>query len=92
MNTSQIDIYTRAQINGLTLEQRVEWLERLFHQSQIVKDYWVGPTVITKPTGWNSSEMVKTRRNGSVKYKRKVNAYLYMLNSIPLMFLKNEPS
>lgn len=47
------------------------------------KEEWVGPTVITKKTGWSAEEMRRARRNGSVKYKKSsTGGYKYLLSSI----------
>lgn len=65
------------------LIQRVERLERVVATLAPKKDEWVGPTVITKKTGWNKEDMRRARRNGSVKYKRSsTGGYKYLLSSI----------
>lgn len=66
-----------------TLEQRVERLERVITQLQPKKEEWVGPTVITKKTGWDAEDMRRARRNGSIKYKKSsTGGYKYLLSSI----------
>lgn len=64
------------------LTQKVERLERIIDNLVPKNEQWVGPTVITKATGWNNEGMRRARRNGSVKYKRKGGGYVYLLSSI----------
>jgi hypothetical protein len=66
-----------------TLEMRVERLERVISEMVPKKEEWVGPTVITRKTGWNKRDMERARRNGSIKYKRSSSGgYRYLLSSI----------
>jgi hypothetical protein len=66
-----------------TLEMRVERLERVISEMVPKKEEWVGPTVITRKTGWNKRDMERARRNGSIKYKRvSTGGYRYLLSSI----------
>lgn len=65
------------------LIQRVERLEKLVDTLQPKKEQWVGPTVITKKTGWLSEDMRKARRNGSIKYRRSSSGgWEYLVSSI----------
>jgi hypothetical protein len=66
-----------------TLEMRIDRLERLIKQMQPKKEQWVGPTVITAQTGWDSEGMRRARRNGSIVYRRKKSGgYEYLPSTI----------
>jgi hypothetical protein len=70
-------------------EKRITRLEKLITSMQPKQEQWVGATVITGLTGWNREQMRKARRNGSVKYKRKGDSYVYLIQSIPEHFIIN---
>jgi hypothetical protein len=80
------------------LEKAVDRIERTLKQMQNEmvpkKEQWVGPTVITGLTGWNSDSMARARRNGSVRYRRNpmTNGYQYLISSIPEHLLKGSNS
>lgn len=63
----------------------------------MANEQWVGATVVTDATDWNSEDLRKARRNGAVKFKvvaksptGKKTTYRYLLSSIPEMYLKNQ--
>jgi hypothetical protein len=67
----------------LTLEGRVIRLEKIIEAMIPKAEQWVGPTIITKMTGWDCEGMRRARRNGSVKYKRSpTGGYRYLLSSV----------
>jgi hypothetical protein len=73
----------------MTLEERVARIEKQMGLLAPKQEQWVGPTVITEATGWNSEQMRKARRNGSVKFRRSATGgYKYLLSSIPDHLIK----
>lgn len=73
-------------ISAMTLEERVLRLEKIIESMIPKNEQWVQARVITKKTGWNSEDLRRARRNGSIKYKVKKEGskrtYAYLLSSV----------
>jgi RNA-binding protein YhbY len=75
----------KLSIMSLTIEERLTRLEKIIQNMTPKVEQWVGPTLITKKTGWNKRDMERCRRNGSIKFKRSsTGGYRYLLSSIIL--------
>lgn len=57
------------------------------------KTTWVGPGWVTDLTGWNNEKLRQARDQKIIEYKRSQGGgYLYKLESIPEIFIKQQAS
>ncbi len=55
------------------------------------KETWVGPSWITDLTGWNHEKMRQARDSKIIVFKDSPGGgYLYLLESLPAVFIKNK--
>ena len=55
------------------------------------KETWVSPVWVSKVTGWNFRELDQARKQNIVEYKTNdKGGYLYKLESIPEIFIKQK--
>lgn len=57
------------------------------------KETWVSPVWVSKVTGWNFRELDQARKQNIVEFKKNdKGGYLYKLESIPEIFIKQKQS
>lgn len=73
------------------LLERLDRIERklsMLMQEKKKETGWVKAPVITRLTGWDSNEMRAARRNGYVRFKEGPKGYLYDVDSLNQVHLK----
>jgi hypothetical protein len=51
---------------------------------------WAGPSWVTDLTGWRKEKLRQAREQGLIIYRAAGTGYEYLLESIPVLFLKNQ--
>ena len=76
---------------------RLTRIERMLRQlvasktESVSKTKWVNATVITRLTGWDSEQMRRARRGGTIKWKREIGRIIkYDLNSLHPTMIKTK--
>ena len=77
------------------LEARLDRIDKklnaLAAQQRDQPVHWVGPSWVTDLTGWDREKLRQARDNNLVEFKRsKGGGYLYKLESIPEIFIKQK--
>lgn len=66
-------------------------LNALAAQQRDQPAHWVGPSWVTDLTGWDAEKLRQARENKLIEFKRSQGGgYLYKLESIPEIFLKQK--
>lgn len=72
------------------INQRIKRIEKFLLKQN--RDTWVSASWITMVTGWKQEKLRQAREQNIIKYKPSEDkkSYVYLLQSIPEMFIKNK--
>lgn len=73
----------------MTLDEKIARSKQR-HSEPRPAETWVKPGWVTDLTGWRKEKLRMAREQGLIKYKEEGSRYVYLLESINPIFLKNQ--